>query len=39
MVDVTASNPTADRQTRRLEAAGKLRKIRSSIYTNNLTSH
>jgi hypothetical protein len=32
MVDVTASNPTVDRQTRRLEAAGKLRKIRSSIY-------
>src|SRR5216683_4518042 len=43
MVDVsdeiifTGSNPTADRQTRRLAASGKLRKIHSSIYTSNLT--
>jgi hypothetical protein len=33
----TGSNPTVDRQTRRLAAAGKLRKIHSSIYTSNLT--
>jgi hypothetical protein len=43
MVDVTeeiiftGSNPTADRQTRRLAASGKLRKIHNSIYTRNLT--
>jgi hypothetical protein len=33
----TGSNPTVDRQTRRLVASGKLRKIHSSIYTSNLT--
>src|SRR5258707_14813982 len=33
----TGSNPTADRQTRRLAESGKLRKIHSSIYTSNLT--
>ena len=33
----TGSNPTVDRQTRRLAASGKLRKIHSSIYTSNLT--
>lgn len=43
MVDVneeiilTGSNPSADRQTRRLAASGKLRKVHSSIYTSNLT--
>ncbi len=43
MVDVTeeiiftGSNPTVDRQTRRLAASGQLRKIHSSIYTSNLT--
>src|SRR6266404_7437139 len=43
MVDVTeeiiftGSNPTVDRQTRRLAASRKLRKIHSSIYTSNLT--
>jgi hypothetical protein len=33
----TGSNPTVDRQTRRLAASGKLGKIHSSIYTSNLT--
>jgi hypothetical protein len=33
----TGSNPTVDRQMRRLAASGKLRKIHSSIYTSNLT--
>jgi hypothetical protein len=33
----TGSNPTADRQTRRLVASGNLRKIHGSIYTSNLT--
>jgi hypothetical protein len=31
----TGSNPTIDRQTRRLASSGKLRKIHSSIYTSN----
>jgi hypothetical protein len=33
----TGSNPTVDRQTRRLAAAGKLRKLHNGIYTSNLT--
>src|ERR1700677_1396540 len=33
----TGSNPTLDRQTRRLAASGKLRKLHSSVYTSNLT--
>ena len=33
----TGSNPTLDRQKRRLAASGKLRKLHSSVYTSNLT--
>jgi Fic/DOC family len=32
----TGSNQTIDRQTRRLAASGKLRRVHSSIYTSNL---